>query len=162
MCMMVYVASDYPLPTLAWDQDNPRFHTADLSKQDEPVRRHFSKPCVYYVGSHDRCGCGFQWGEDEGFEDEADLPAKKESRRRLAEFLVGALQDQPAVEVYACWDGDQAAPANRNERVRPAKLPESRTFFRVRELLVVSELPAKPGAAADHGNRWRLARGEIS
>ncbi len=149
MCMMVYVASDYPLPILAWDQDNPRFHTADLSKQHEPVRRHFSKPCVYYVGSHERCGCGFQWGESEGDEDQDDLPAKQESRRRLAEFLAGALQEQPTVEVYSCWDGDQAAPADHNDRVRPAELLERRTYFCERELLVVSELPAEPGAAAD-------------
>lgn len=152
MCVMVYIASDYPLPIMAWDQDNPRFHTADLSKQDETVRGHFSKPYVYYVGSHERCGCGFQWGENEESEDEDDLPAKQESRRRLVEFLAGALQDQPAVEVYACWDGDQAAPANRDEQVRLAELLEHRTFFRERELLIVSESSAKRGAAAD-GNQ---------
>jgi hypothetical protein len=151
MCPMVYVASDDPLPVLAWDQDNPQFHTAGLSKQHEPVRRHFSKPYVYYVGSHERCGCGFQWGENKASED--DLSAKQESRRRLVEFLAGALEAQPAVEVYACWDGDQAAPADRNERVRPADLLGSRKYFRERELLVVSELAAEKSDEADCGNR---------
>lgn len=143
MCMLVYVASDYPLPTRAWDQTDPQFHVSELTGQSEPVRMHFSKPCVYYAGSHEGCGCGFQFGEYEGFEDEAELPAKRESRRRLAEFLSVALQHQATVEVFACWDGDQGAPADHTGWVRPEDLLRDRTFFRERELLVVAEQDAE-------------------
>jgi hypothetical protein len=146
MCMMVYVASDYALFTWEWDQANPQFHVAELIDCDEPVRRHFSKPCVYYAGSHEGCGCGFDYGEYEGYEDD-DLPAKRESRRRLAEFLVVALQHQPAVEVFACWDGDQAAEPDHRGRARPADLLRGRTFFRERELIVVSQQDAELGAS---------------
>jgi hypothetical protein len=155
MCMVVYVASDYPLPMLAWDQTNPQFHVTELSERTEPVRRHFTKPCVYYVGSHEMCGCGFQYGEYEGYEEEADLPAKRESRRRLAEFLSVALQHQPAVEVYACWDGDEGLAPDHTGRVRPSELVQSRTFFREREFLVVSEQGAEPNAAPAHSEHNR-------
>jgi hypothetical protein len=101
-------------------------------------RRHFTKPCVYYVGSHEMCGCGFQYGEYQGFEEEADLPQKRQSRRLLAEFLAVALQHQAAVELFACWDGDEEQEPEHRGRVRPADLLRARTFFRERELLIVS------------------------
>ena len=139
MCMMVYVASDYALPTLPWDATCPQFHVTELNERSVPVRRHFTKPCAYYIGSHEGCGCGFQYGEYEGFEDEADLPQKRESRRRLAEFLAVALQHQTQVELFACWDGDEGQEPEYRGQARPADLLQTRTFFRERELLIVSE-----------------------
>jgi hypothetical protein len=140
MCMMVYVASNYPLPAAAWDEAHPAFHVAELSDRDEPVRRQFSKPCVYYAGSHEGCGCGFQYGQYEGFEeDPAALAAAQDSRRRLAEFLALALEHQSEVELFACWDGDQAAEPEHRGRATPADLVRERAHFRERELLVMSE-----------------------
>jgi hypothetical protein len=138
--MLIYVASDYALPTSAWDQGRPGFHVTELAERDEPVRRQFSKPCIYYVGSHEGCGCGFQYGEYEDLEeDPAALAAARDSRRQLAEFLSVALRSQPAVELFACWDGDQAVPPEHRGQVRPVDLVRGRTFFREKELLVVSE-----------------------
>jgi hypothetical protein len=139
MCMVVYVASDYPLPTRAWDASCPRFHVTELDERGVPVRGRFTKPRVYYVGSHERCGCGFQFGEYEGFEAEDDLPQKQQSRRLLAEFLAVALQHQAEVELFACWSGDEGQEPEHRGRVRPADLLQTRTFFRERELLIVSE-----------------------
>lgn len=139
MCMMVYVASDYPLPTLAWDTTRPGFHVRELDECDEPVRQQFSKPCVYYVGSHEGCGCGFQYGEYEGCEEEADVVPSRQSRLRLTDFLTVALQHQSEVELFACWDGDQAAKPEYRERLRPGDLLRTRTFFRERELLVIGD-----------------------
>ncbi len=140
MCMMVYIASDYLLPTWKWDRASSRFHVTELSAGDESVRRHFSKPCVYCVGSHEGCGCGFQYGQYVGFEEDAgEQAAAHDSRRRLADFLAVGLQHQLEVELFVCWDGDQAAQPEHRERVRPADLFRIRTFFREKELLVVSE-----------------------
>jgi hypothetical protein len=145
MCMMVYVASDHALPTtLAWDQANPGFHVIELPADREAVRGQFSKPFVYYTGSHEGCGCGFQCdGGYEGAEEDADLLlVRRESRSRLADFLSVALQRQPEVELFACWDGDEAAEPEHRGRVRPAALLRERPSFRERELLVVSETGA--------------------
>ena len=155
MCMLVYVASDYQLPTLAWDENHPNFHVSELSAREEPVRRQFSKPCVYYVGSHQGCGCGFQYGQYEELEDDpAEITAARDSRQRLAEFLAVALQHQAEVQLFACWDGDQGAEPEYRGRVRPADLALDRFFFREKELLVASDASAEPSAADDRGIRF--------
>jgi hypothetical protein len=138
MCMLIFIASDHELPILQWDQDRPRFHVTELAERDEPVRSKFSKPHVYYASSHEGCGCGFQYGEYDGFEEGADLPDKKNSRRLLAEYLAVALQHKDVVELFACWDGDQPAEPDHRSRVRPADLLRERTFFQDRELLVIA------------------------
>lgn len=151
MCMMVYVASDCPLPTTAWDPTQPLFHVTELTERDGPVQQRFSKPFVYYAGSHEGCGCGFQYGEyeeseeddEESEEDAAALAAAKDSRQKLADFLALALQQQQSIEIFACWDGDQGAIVEHRGHARPVDLVRERTFFRERELLVISELAAE-------------------
>ena len=139
MCIVVYVASDYPLPTIAWDQNKPAFHVSELTERDQPVRQQFSKPLVYKAGSHQGCGCGFQYGEYEEYgEDANELAAAKDSRRRLVDFLCVALQHQSAVELFACWGGDEGKPPEHRERLRPENLLKDRTFFHEKELLVIS------------------------
>jgi hypothetical protein len=144
MCMMVYIASEYPLPTSSWDETNPCFYVETLSERDESVRRQFTKPWIYYVGSHEGCGCGFQYGQYAGLEkDITALAAARDSRHRLAEFLAVALQHQWEVELFACWDGDQTAVVEHRGRIRASDLMRDRTFFREKELLVISgETPA--------------------
>jgi hypothetical protein len=152
MCMTVYMASDYSLPTSAWDEACPTFYVRTLTEGDEPVRRQFSKPYVYYAGSHEGCGCGFQYGQYEGCEeDAAALAAAQGSRRKLAEFLSLALQHQATVEVFACWDGDQGAPPEHRGHARPVDLVRGCTFFNERELLVMSESSLEPVATQECG-----------
>jgi hypothetical protein len=136
MCMMVYIASDYPLPLLAWDKARPRFNVEKLTERDEAVRRHFSKPYAYYVGAHEGCGCGFQCGLYPDA-DPARVADANESRRRLSEYLSVALQHQASVELFACWDGDQGEASEHYGRIRPQDLPQGTTFFLERELLLV-------------------------
>jgi hypothetical protein len=139
MCLLVFIASDCPLPTIVWRPKCPHFHVTELIDRDEPVKQHFSKPFAYYAGSHEGCGCGLQYGEYEGIEEDADsLAAAKESRQNLADYLTVALQHQQTLEVFACWDGDQNAPPEYRDYARPTDLIRHRTFFRERELLVIS------------------------
>jgi hypothetical protein len=139
MCMMIYIASDYRLPTSSWSKARPCFYVEALSERDERVRRQFTKPWIYFVGSHEGCGCGFQYGQYVGFEDDADsLAAARDSRKRLAEFLAAALQHQSEVELFACWDGDQAAEPSRRGRMRPDSLLLDRAFFHEKQFLAVS------------------------
>lgn len=134
MCMVVYVGSDYPLPEIPMDGTS-NFHVA-AEPAHSPVRRNFTKPCVYYAGATGGCGCGFQYGEDEGYE---VPPENVDSRRRLAEYVAVALQHQAEVELYTCWSGEEWKPAEFHDRIRPADLTTTRTYFREREKLVVAE-----------------------
>src|SRR5262247_3335701 len=103
MCMMVYIAASQPLDLVVWNEALPAFHVSDLHETEVSVKAQFRSAYVYYAGSHEGCGCGFQYGEYEGFEEEADLPQKRQSRRALAEFLAVALQHQAEVELFASW-----------------------------------------------------------
>jgi hypothetical protein len=138
MCMMVYVASDYPLPTLAWDEDRPGFYAEAVSERESSVRRQFKKPCVYYVGSHQGCGCGFDWDVFEGVaEDDAEFTDARDSRRRLSDFLAVGLQHQQEIELFACWDGNQSVEPEFRGKIHPADLLLDRTSFRENELLII-------------------------
>ncbi len=87
MCMTIYIASEYPLPTSLWDEANPCFYVSALSERDESVRRQFTKHWIYYAGSHEGCGCGFQYGQYTGLEEDVTaLAVARDSRQRLAEF----------------------------------------------------------------------------
>src|SRR5262249_19135495 len=146
MCVAVYIASDHPLPTVAWDEVRPAFHVAEaVFYPDNPVRRHVSKPCIYSAGSHGGCGCAFRFDgfyNDEGEYVGDDSPDQEPSRRGLADFLSAALQHQAAVEVFVCCSGDESFPPRYHRRSRPADFLRDRTLFRFGELVVVSEQDA--------------------
>lgn len=122
MCFAVYIGTDRPLPTSQWDEQTRRFHLAPLAEKDEPARRHFSKPHIYYAGSHLQCGCGF-FHNSLVFTDDADMMREYEdsqrSARSLVQVLETALADADAVEVFVTWEGRQAEPPTRRLALTP-------------------------------------------
>lgn len=75
---------------------------------EEIVRKHLSKPYVYYVGAYEGCGCGFVlYDEYNGYE-EMELTNKQESREALKTFLSSLLQDGREAEILVCWADDEA------------------------------------------------------
>ncbi len=71
--MVVYIASEVVLRTWPFVVEEPGFHVTDVPAQDEAVKRHFSKPFVYYAGAFEGCGCGFQYGREyPDYEDERE------------------------------------------------------------------------------------------
>jgi hypothetical protein len=141
--MMVYLASVRPLPLIPWDAARPAFHITELPEGRDAARSQFTLAHAYYAGSHEGCGCGFQYGEyeldDPDAGELAELARHKESRARLAQYLQSALAVVPVVELYACWDGDEGLRREYSDRILPQSLVTDRTFFRERELLLVSE-----------------------
>ena len=135
MCVMIYIAADEPLPLVPWDEERPAFHVTDVPKRRRRVCKHFTKRYVYYAGSHERCGCGFQYGEWPG-EEEAEAEgyaASRQSRADLAEYLRQALRLVSEVELYACWVGHEPQAPSRAGSITPDDLTTSRTSFRERE-----------------------------
>lgn len=136
MCMVVYLAADAPLPLVSWNPQTPAFHVRALDANADSVRVHFSKRHVYYVGSHEGCGCGFSYGQWEG-EKADDVAAARTSVARFAEYLTAATRAAGALELYACWDGDQAAePAHRLE-MRPPQIGGPAFWFEERTFAVI-------------------------
>jgi len=111
MCMMIYIASDRPLPLIEWHDESPAFHVRELSADEQVVRAHFRKAFIYYAGSHEGCGCGFAYGRwpADGEDYTREDAAARRSVRRLSEYLASAARDG-AIELLACWQGEQEAP----------------------------------------------------
>ena len=115
MCLGIYLAAAAPLDTIEWAPERPAFNVAGLTEREDPVRRHFSQPHIYYLGSHSRCGCGFQANGDR------DPAAGERSRAALAAYVGAARRLGPA-ELFVCWEGDYAVPPERRLRLTAGEL----------------------------------------
>jgi hypothetical protein len=56
--MAVYVISSETLNEIPWNDSNRAFHLE--SAQGEVSKKWRNKRWLYYAGSHQRCGCGYQ------------------------------------------------------------------------------------------------------
>lgn len=139
MCMMIYLASDVPLRTVEWLEGDPRFHTSPLASDEGRVRRQFTKSNLTYAGSYEGCGCGFQLGK---YPPEFLEPDEAVQRRRsLHEFAAYLREELPrvgAIELYACWDGDQELPPVHRRTLTPSSLEADTFFFLEKELSMVT------------------------
>jgi hypothetical protein len=138
MCMMLYIGSDETLPLVPWDETAPGFYVAELLPDFADVCHQFSVAHVYYSGSHEGCGCGFQLGEYPDFEDD-EAPAKRESLRRLAEYLDQQLVARRKLELFACWAGSETSPATHHRRLHSKDFTAERFFFLDGELSIVEQ-----------------------
>jgi hypothetical protein len=111
------------MPLVSLD-DATWFGVQALPERHAPIRRHFPDGWhVYYLNSHEGCGCGFH--SDERFPDD-DAEYDRESRRRLAEYLRQALRDSPiALALYDCWEGAELEPVRQRSEATPEDI-ESR------------------------------------
>lgn len=145
MCLMLWVAAEHPIPLVALE--NPQtpdpvngYHHIDDVAPDAPVRARVTLPHVRYVGSHEGCGCGYNSGGlaceglarvtevtpmlDAMTDDErAAFAADQRSRERLRAIVEGAL-GHGAVEVFACWDGDEVEVTAAVTEVAPSYFTE--------------------------------------
>ena len=137
MCIVVYIASEIPLPTITSTGPVPAFHVIPLESNDSAVRARFSKPHVYYVGSHEGCGCGFAYGLWEG-EPEAKAAASKYSVDRLADYLTVATRSAGNIELYACWDGDQNLEPLHRIELTPASFGGASFAFEERTFALIT------------------------
>ena len=139
MCMAVYIASDYPLPLIQWNKDAPAFHVSELTtdENDERVRVQFSKPYIYYVGAHTGCGCGFEYGKYPDYEDSVE--ESRQSVIRLAEYLTKAVEENNNIELFACWEGDQAEKPVKYDTITPFDLGGDSFWFEEKDFLLVKK-----------------------
>ncbi len=139
MCLVIYLAADRPLPLIPWNEHARGFHVTELAgEKDEGVRDQFSKPYVYFAGSHTICGCGFNYGQYPDAEDDPEeLVLKTKTLNDMSEYLAGAVEDGGTIELFACWDGDQAAAVEYRREIVPDTIRLEGFGFREKELTVV-------------------------
>ena len=155
MCEVVYLASDKPLPLREYEQDRPVFWLGELgsfSDNDNGVKKQFSLPYVYYIGSHTCCGCGFQKRTKRGkrnlFRRVLNLfkePKKKGcdlagadlalntvvdlTYRQLVNYLQEAKKQGARLELLTCYDGFQEEQPKRREVIRTVQIESSAFTF---------------------------------
>ncbi len=141
MCLMVYIAASEPLPLIEWREEARTFHVTELTHaNDEQVRGQFSKPHVYYVGSHTICGCGFNYGQyPEAEDDPEEIALRQRSMRDLSEYLQHQLSRTGTIELFACWDGDQGAPPEHGRDLTPALLLGDDFVFLEKERSIIRD-----------------------
>ena len=64
MCMALFLGSDIQIPTSEWSSDNPGCCVEEVKNHSLDVKQNFSKSYVYYLASHEGCGCGFEFDEE--------------------------------------------------------------------------------------------------
>ena len=137
MCMAVYLAASTALPLVPWDAERPGFHTAPLAADDKAVRGQFSRPHVVYAGSHEGCGCGFDYGQWDG-EDPEEAAAARATVGALRAYVCRVLEAGEPVELYACWEGAQAEAPARRVALTPDDLGGPSFCFEQRTFAIIS------------------------
>ena len=109
MCYAIYVASDSPLDLIPWDLEDRKLNVSKITARDEVIRSRFTKPHVYYVGSHLGCGCGFFYESSLGPEDDEKVVATevKRSLEELKGYLRESLVRSQELELYVSWEGEK-------------------------------------------------------
>ena len=88
-----------------WSRDGgaPAFY-AEPAAPDDAVRAHLLGSDVFYLGSHEGCGCGFCV---EGHEHDEDWELRRASLRAMIEYIA-RVSSFSKVQVWVGWEGDQA------------------------------------------------------
>lgn len=133
VCMMVYTAANRPLDLVAWNDAQPAFYVSELLESEVSVRKQLSSAYVYHAGSHEGCGCGFRYGQYPQFEDE-ERHLKRASLDAFADYLSRQVVQVAAIELDACWDGDQTAAPVHEWAQTPNSLESEEFYFLEKEL----------------------------
>jgi hypothetical protein len=109
MCYEIYIASDKPLKTIHWDEKNRKLNVNKIDPKDEIIRKVFSKPHIYYIGSHLKCGCGFFYESSLTLDcDEREVARQvNQSQEELKEYIRQSLGKSKEIELYVSWEGEK-------------------------------------------------------
>lgn len=120
MCIMVYLACDGQLPTFDWNSEAPDFYVTELKETDygyKQVRSILTKKYLYNIGAHSGCGCGFNYGTYELF-DEVDRQEDIKGRNsvnKLLQYIENSLQNNECVELLTCLAGNEGISPIKSE-----------------------------------------------
>jgi hypothetical protein len=128
MCLVAYIAASKPLPLIAWRPEARAFHVADRDAGAVTVRSQLALPFVYYVGSHEGCGCGFN-RDSVADADPAQLAETRKTLAALGDYLQAAVAAVGPLELYTCWNGDESEPVERRLTVPVSAFGPEMTWF---------------------------------
>ncbi len=108
MCMAVYLATAQPLP----EAERPPLTLEPAAAETaERLRKHLKLPHLYFVASHEGCGCGFIPDRGDATDEECSLrQASADGLRALAKEAA-SLGD---AEILVTFDGEESSDPERS------------------------------------------------
>lgn len=119
--------------TAQWSERAPGFYLEQARKRDKVVRQ-FALPHVYYVGSHEGCGCGFIKEGEEG----PEFEIHQANYLALTGLIREAMARGASIELFACWEGDQAGRPESVESLPPSRLEDPGFQFKEKQFIRVN------------------------
>lgn len=107
--MLIYIASDFFLSTIDWDENDPKFYVQ--REQEADIKKKFTKQNIYYIGSSQGCGCGFGYEDEFGLTYPAQAGQKEgivesDDLHRLRDYITKAAETGE-LELFSYWDGEE-------------------------------------------------------
>ena len=139
MCFCLYLAtsSEPPLiPDQGYQQGTGKINTSrwrlEQGEKGKALRNKFTLPWVTNVGSDVGCCCGFRSNEAAIHAPGYDPAEPQPNHAGLVAFLAEHCGKEPFVELYGCWDGDEAQEVQDRREIELAKLADEKFHFRMK------------------------------
>ena len=109
MCYEIYIAADSPLKTIPWDEENRKLNVSKIGPEDDFIKKIFSKPNIYYIGSHLNCGCGFFYESSlaPNCDEQKVAMQVRQSQEELKEYINQSLNKSNEIELYVNWESEK-------------------------------------------------------
>jgi hypothetical protein len=108
MCYEIYIAAGNFLETIPWDEKSRKLNVSKIGPKDDTIKKIFSKPHIYYIGSHLKCGCGFFYESSLAPNcDEQEVASQvRRSQEELREYIKQSLDKSKEIELYVSWESE--------------------------------------------------------
>ena len=134
MCISVYLGSEHPLPTAeSFGIDVGQLRIVEATNSPDSVRTILESKRIYYVCSHEGCGCSFNYLSIDSIQEsisteDSDLleyEITERSRNRdsllaLQKYLCQVLSSHGRVSMLVTWAGQETRPPMRHDHVSPS------------------------------------------
>ena len=134
MCVSVYLGSEDPLPAAeSFGIDVAQLRIVEATNSPDGVRTNLESAKIYYVCSHEGCGCSFNYLSVDSIHEtisakDSDLleyeiterARNRESLLALQEYLCQVLSSHDRVSMLVTWAGQESRPPMRHDHISPA------------------------------------------
>lgn len=143
MCYLVYIGTNFSLPTANDNQQELPLVVQNLSEPEEREGLYpkFSKEHIYYIGSFQGCSCGFAFDPKEEWilddDEEVDHYRKTKDSVDALIDLIKKLTGNEVVEFYCCWDGDWKDPVESRVEIDISEITTENYFGLVEKRFIL-------------------------
>lgn len=134
MCVSVYLGSEDPLPAAeSFGIDAAQLRIVEATNSPDGVRTNLESARIYYVCSHEGCGCSFNYLSIDSIQEsisseDSDLleyeiterGRNRDSLLALQKYLCQVLSSHGRVSMLVTWAGQESRPPMRYDHISPS------------------------------------------